>query len=990
MLLRFADVEIDPAARILRRGGAPVDVDPKAFDLLVLLAERSGALLPREEMLRALWPDVHVSDAAVSQCVRRARVAIGDLDPAARRIETLSRRGLRLAAPVSAARDASPGAAFVGRLRELARLAADLDAACDGRTRVVLVAGEPGIGKTRLVDELLAHASRRGARGAWGRCHEDVEMPSYWPWAQAARSLDAALEPAALDADERHLLEAAPSGECGGAATDSFALFDRWTRLLGSLARRAPLVIALDDLQWADTASLALLRFLARERPAIPLLVVGTFRDAEARARSAAIGLAELAGGRDVIGLGPLAEAELAALAGARGDARSVASLHRLTGGNPFFAVEILGALGEASLASDEARALPQTVRGLVADRVARLPAPARALLAAAAVLGESAPAQRLAHLAPAGVDVPAALHALVSDGVLRPRGAGELAFAHAVAREVVYDALPDLEKAALHERAVRAIEAERRRGDAAPSDEALARHAAAAVEHRARTGATPDARLLRAALRHAERAARRAAAVGDWPEIARHARRALALPGGVRAGAGGLAIALGEAQMQMGEIEEGSRTLREATARARRRRAWPELARIALARVGRFGRSLGAEDAEALALLDEVIAGERLRPGDAHAGLAARALARRALVYRPPLAPDARDALLGRAETLARSAREPLALAYVLWARHVSSWDPRERATRAALSAEMLALGQRARDVEVEALARICCIRDAVDAGDLAALAAEIAAYESMIDRVLHPVVRFYLTPRRVMHAIAVGRMAEAERLLFEGLQAPDVHDVRAQLFDPLPGQLVLLRREQGRLPEIEGALEAVARMDRVPFVVAFQGLIDAAHGRLDAARARLDELAANGFRDVPFDHNRVMLFAIAAELCARTGDGARAAALEPLLAPFEGQHVVAADGLGYLDTVARPLGLLALARGERARAEAYFEEALRVHRAIGAPARAAHTEFDLAGVVASRDRRSALLASAADAARALGLAGLEEQAERARATLQ
>ena len=131
-------------------------------------------------------------------------------------------------------------------------------------------------------------------------------------------------------------------------------------------------------------------------------------------------------------------------------------------------------------------------------------------------------------------------------------------------------------------------------------------------------------------------------------------------------------------------------------------------------------------------------------------------------------------------------------------------------------------------------------------------------------------------------------------------------------------------------------------------------------------------------------------MLFAIAAELCARTGDGARAAALEPLLAPFEGQHVVAADGLGYLDTVARPLGLLALARGERARAEAYFEEALRVHRVIGAPVRAAHTEFDLAGVVASRDRRAARLASAADAARALGLAGLEEQAERARATLQ
>jgi DNA-binding winged helix-turn-helix (wHTH) protein len=93
MLLRFADCELDPIQRTLRRGGVPVDVDPKALDLLALLAERSGALLPRAEMLRALWPDTVVSDAAVSQCVRRARIAIGDADRGARRIETVSRHG---------------------------------------------------------------------------------------------------------------------------------------------------------------------------------------------------------------------------------------------------------------------------------------------------------------------------------------------------------------------------------------------------------------------------------------------------------------------------------------------------------------------------------------------------------------------------------------------------------------------------------------------------------------------------------------------------------------------------------------------------------------------------------------------------------------------------------------------------------------------------------------------------------------------------------
>ena len=192
-----------------------------------------------------------------------------------------------------------------------------------------------------------------------------------------------------------------------------------------------------------------------------------------------------------------------------------------------------------------------------------------------------------------------------------------------------------------------------------------------------------------------------------------------------------------------------------------------------------------------------------------------------------------------------------------------------------------------------------------------------------------------------------------------------------------------------EGRLSEMDGALDLVARGERIPFVIAFQGLVDAALGRLDRARAHLDDLATQGFCDVAFDHNRLMVFALGAELCARVGDARRAALLEPLLAPFAGEHVVAADGLGYLDAVARPLGFLALARGDRAGAAAHFEEALRIHGAIGAPARAAHTALDLSRVVASRSRARDLLASAEAGARALDLAGLAAEALRERATL-
>jgi DNA-binding winged helix-turn-helix (wHTH) protein len=1007
LLLRFADCELDPIQRTLRRGGGPVDVDPKAFDLLALLAERGGALLPRAEMLRALWPDTVVSEAAVSQCVRRARVAIGDADRHARRIETVSRHGLRLVVPVTAATragaEAGGGRGFVGRRAELVRLEAEFDGVLGGRAHVALIGGEPGIGKTRLADELLARCTARGAAVAWGRCHEDVAMPSGWPWTQATRALVAALAPHGLDARELPLLARAlasdeeraaartcatgdpPAAGEGLGANDAFALFDQWARLFGRLAERTPLAVALDDLQWADATTLRFLRFLAGERPAIPLLVVGTFRDTEARGRGS--DPVERTGVREVVSLGALSEADLAELAGKRGDPASVASLHRLTAGNPFFAVEILASLGDAGLITAQPLALPGSVRGFVAERIARLEAPARSLVAIAAVLGEALPPQRLADLASADVDVPRALHALVSSGLLRPSGAGELAFAHAVVREVVHDALSDAEKAELHDRVTTAIEREAARGAAEGAAEALAAHSAAAVELRARSGARSDGNRLRRAVRHAERAAERTARIGAWEETARHAARALALPGTetlALAARAALTIVRGEAEMQMGHTGAADATLRDALDLARRRRSWRDLARIALARVGRFGRSLGAEDTEALALLDEVIERAAPKPRDRDAGLAARVLARRALVYRPPLAPAERASLLDRAERFARGTREPLTLAYVLWARHVSSWDPRERPARAALSAELLALGQRARDVEVEALARICGIRDDADSGDLAALGADVAAYAAMVDRVLHPVVRFYLRPRQVMYALASGHAGDAERMIVAGLTAPDVHGVRAQLFDPLPGQLVLVRREQGRLAEMEGALDAVARDGRIPFVIACQGLVDAALGRAAQARARLDDLAREDFRDVAYDHNRLMVFALSAELCARTGDAHRAALLEPLLAPFAGQHVVAADGLGYLDAVARPLGLLAVARGDRARAAAHLDEALRVYRAIGAPSRAAHVALDLARLVDSRSRALELFAMAEAGARALDLAGLAAEVER------
>lgn len=989
-MLRFADCELDVEERVLRRAGATVDVDPKAFDLIALLARHAGQLVARETIVAALWPDVVVGDAAISQCVRRARVAIGDRDRSARLIETVYGHGLRLTAPLArdVAEVASAGAgrrghlsivrasdsprseppapvatSFVGRAAELARLGAAFDAAREGRARILLVAGEPGIGKTRLAEEFLASVAARGAQVAWGRCHEDADAPAYWPWAQAMRPLLAASDPRelrrALDRDLDLLVHAIPAireharvFDDGACPNDSFALFDPWTRLLAALARRAPVVVALDDLQWADAGTLQLLRFVVREQPRVPLVVVGTFRDVDPRDRvGAPTSLPERAGVREVIQLGALSHAELATLAGVATEAPSIARLHELTGGNAFFAVELLAA--DRDLAGLDRSAPPQSVRGFVADRVARVDERVRRLLAAAAVIGEEVSPRLLRKVAALGRGASAALQEAVASGLLRTSGARELRFAHALVRESLYGGLADLEKAQLHERIARALEAEHE-PDLEPHVELLARHYGAAADLTARAG-EDSGRMRERAVEYAHRAAVRAAGIASWSESARHAERALGwLDDRASAEHLHLLLALGAAQMQSGAAAVGQATLRQAAVLARARDSWHDLACIAFAMVGRFGRSLSAEPPEALALLDEVIATARGDDAELNEAMVeARVVTRRALVYKPALGEETKRALLDRADRLARRVRDDGVLSYVLWARHLSSWDPRELPQRRELSRELLEVGTRAHDVEIEALARICGVRDAFDAGDVAVLRVALDSYAALVDRVLHPVVRFYGTPRRVAAALLEGRTDDAERLLVAALGDPDVHGVRAQLYDPLPLQLVFLRREQGRIGEMAAAIDHFAASnDRIPFVIGMQGIARAALGERDAARAHLDDLAAHDFDDLAFDHNRLTVLHEAAELCADLGDARLASRLYELLLPFDGHHVVVADGLGYLDAVARPLGLVAAARGDTSAAVAHLEDAVATYRAMGARGRLACAEADLARI--------------------------------------
>jgi eukaryotic-like serine/threonine-protein kinase len=187
------------------------------------------------------------------------------------------------------------GGAFVGRQREMGELKTALEDALSGQGRLVMLAGEPGIGKTRLAQEVADYAQQRGVRALWGRCHSSQGAPSYWPWLQILRSHmqdlsvqrlyaeigegAAAIAEVIPEVKEQFPdLKSPPALEPHQAR---FRLFDSITRFLRMSSQAQPLMLVLDNLHWADQSSLQLLEFLAQELIESHLLVVGTFRDTE-------------------------------------------------------------------------------------------------------------------------------------------------------------------------------------------------------------------------------------------------------------------------------------------------------------------------------------------------------------------------------------------------------------------------------------------------------------------------------------------------------------------------------------------------------------------------------------------------------------------------------------------------------------------------------------------------------------------------------------
>ncbi|MHA3704194.1 BTAD domain-containing putative transcriptional regulator [Jatrophihabitans sp. YIM 134969] len=366
---------------------------------------------------------------------------------------------------------------LVGRSAEVGGLSATLSRVATGATEFVALVGEAGMGKSRLAEELSRIARARGHVVAWGRCWQHEGAPALWPWRQVLRELatrmpddvlaDAMTGRAAAVATV--VPELSPSGPDLGAPTigsvdaAEVSTFDAVVVFLQAAARDRPVVIVVDDLQWADPASRRLTEYVATHLRGTPVAVLVTVRSpGHEKAHPDLDVLASLARLTRVrrIDLPPLTPADvrtlLAERVGEQVDEPTATALHTRTGGNPFFIGEIVRLVLSSGADTALTEGIPDTIRGVIRRRVQRLSEDDKILLRAAAVVGRTFDLDLLAALTGASEDdVDEAVDRATSLGLLRsePGSADQHRFTHALLQETLLDETGPARRARLHRR---------------------------------------------------------------------------------------------------------------------------------------------------------------------------------------------------------------------------------------------------------------------------------------------------------------------------------------------------------------------------------------------------------------------------------------------------------------------------------------------------------------------------------------------------------
>jgi hypothetical protein len=736
---------------------------------------------------------------------------------------------------------------LVGRDRVLSVLDGLVEQVLTGRPVTGLVSGEAGIGKTSLLRALASVATSRGADVAWGTCLDVDGAPGYWPWTQALEGLVRTIGGApalGVSGDDAELvatilpsLGSASLGET--SERDRLLAMDATRRLLEARARVRPLLVILDDLQWADASSLALLDLMTRSPGQGGLGLIGAYRDNELspltrqRLSSLVSSIEHLRlGGLDVDAVQVLAERTT-------GEAitRNVAAaLHRRTGGHPFFVRE-LALLG--SLTDSAVEHVPAVVREAVLRRIERLDGPTVASLEIAALAGMTLlPDVVAAALGRSQIEVEALLRPAVDAGILVTTPEGETRFAHDLLRETLRGRVDGARRVALHQAIGSALEERAQRGgQVAPSE--LARHFLEAIP------LDGTDRAVRWAL---------AAATVDcgalaFAEAAGHLRR---LRGGLATAAAvvddgvlvEVLVAEADALARAGMVVDARGLLSHAADVADRKNAPEQIALVALA-TARLGARFATRRDGIVRQLDRA----RGAVAGVNDALEARLTASLARELQHSVAEDRSraGALSERALDVGRRAGEPATLLDCLIARHDVLWEPGGGQARADVAREIIDVAIDAGDEDRHAEGLLLLANALLEQGS-PAFEGPFESCLAILDGRGQPRHRYLALTRRACIALLRGR-ADAERLIEEAKALGD------RILEPDAGNVYMsqrleLVRARGDRDELSAfAADAVAHWTGAPVHAhAVAAGFHARAGDLEAARRHVEAVVDLG----------------------------------------------------------------------------------------------------------------------------------------------
>ena len=948
-IITFEDFELDELRFELRRGGELVHVQPKVLRLLFYLAQHRQRSVSTQELLDALWPAERVTVASIKRAIGGARRVLGESAQSQASIRTVRGHGYQFVRRVveavaitptaparedAAASEPSSGA-FVGRAQLLAQLEAQLERASAGHGQLVLVSGEPGIGKTWLLQELRSRAAASGVPAWLGRCTHDEGAPALWPVVQLLRAATAELGPDAVLAamgpgaadiaaalpELRSLYPQLSAPPAIDSTAERFRFFDSLLSALERLARSRGLCLLIDDVQHADALSLALLAFIAQQLDRCHLLVVVSARPVPNAAAplSKLLQLSTL-NSVELTGLG--ADEVAAWLTRHRGRpaaAKHVSHLHEQTGGNPLFIERMLHS-GERV----EPAGSPQCLQLAIEQHLDQLTSDGRRALQVAAVLGRELALAVLAEmLETASTELAQRLAPAVGAGLLQAQPGG-YSFAHALIRDALYAQLPAAERARLHERAALALEARSHAGDA---------RLAQIADHRLRAAPHHDQARALASAQQAAQVALQRAAFEEAASLFERARNLLehgSSPDPARQLE--LLLEQGEAVAQAGDAPAARGLLLGAATRARELGA----------------REVAVRAAMALAQLPETGSLDEARVGAVQHALEACAAGdpRRACLE----ALHAKTLLYSRDRVtctrIARSALSDVAciLDPALRARAlIACWhglsEPDCLPERKQIAETLARIGHAHSDYRALTWSAVARVSAAMELGDLATVDAGIASLTTLAERVRDPSARWYALTFRAMRCTLAAQLPEAERWAEAAYQL-GVSLGPSGARHVYCTQLAALRRLQGRLSEAEQLVRELCLSH--PSIAGWQAVLaslEAEQGQMEQPRKVLERMIERDLAALRRDPYALSVIAATSDLCLQVGDATHARPIYEALRAYETRHGSISVGVASHGPLARHLGRLALQLHDFGLAERHFQSALSASEAMPSP---------------------------------------------------